>query len=117
MAPIPRDERGRVLPGHSLNPAGRPKGARNRLAEDFLSALQGDFAAHGRAAIAACREEDPATYCRIVASLLPRELNIRQSPLDDLDHRQLMKLADALQAAVEAARQGLLLPPIIALDG
>ncbi len=26
-------------PGQSGNPAGRPKGARNRLGEDFLSAL------------------------------------------------------------------------------
>lgn len=116
MLPVPRDEHGRILPGHSLNPRGRPKGSRNRLAEDFLGALQRDFAEHGAEAIAACRRDDPGVYCRIIAGLLPKELHLRRSPLDDLDHQQLLRLADTLQAAIEAAKQGLPVPAIV-LDG
>jgi len=112
-----------TIPGHpnlrpwpkgvSGNPRGRPRETRDRLTGDFIKALAEDFAEHGAQAIAACRQTDPAAYLRLVASLLPRELGVRRSPLDDLDHQQLMKLADALQAAVEAARQGLPVPTIV----
>ena len=75
------------MPGVSPNPAGRPKGSRNKLSEDFLSALQEDFAGHGAEAIAACREDDPGKYCSIVASILPKEFVIDRSTdgLSDAD--------------------------------
>jgi len=38
-------------PGPSGNPAGRPKGARNKLAEEFLAALLANYKERGRAAI------------------------------------------------------------------
>src|SRR3954453_1707827 len=38
-------------PGQSGNPRGRPRGARNRLSEDFLAELYNSFEANGRAAI------------------------------------------------------------------
>jgi hypothetical protein len=55
------------------NAAGRPKGARNRLTEDFLSALADDFSQHGKKAIVTVREEDPAKYLTVVAQLVPKE--------------------------------------------
>src|SRR5262245_33082869 len=33
-------------PGQSGNPAGRPKGSRNRLSEDFIRAFAEDFEVH-----------------------------------------------------------------------
>lgn len=113
---VQRDERGLLRPGSVLNPRGRPKGSRNRLAEDFLSALQRDFAEHGRSALEACRREEPAAYIRTIASLLPKELHVRTSALDGMSHDQLLRLADTLQAAIEAAKQGLPVPAIV-LDG
>ena len=68
-------QRGRPFPpGQSGNLAGRPKGSRNRLTDTFLNALTEDFAAHGSGAIAELRRSDVATYLKLIAVLLPKEL-------------------------------------------
>lgn len=59
--------------GHAGGP-GRPKGARSRLGEAFISALLADFEAHGIGAIRRACEEKPADYLRVIASLMPKEL-------------------------------------------
>jgi hypothetical protein len=78
-------------PGQSGNPAGRPKGSRHKLSEDFIGALYDDFQNHGSAAIAACRAEKPEVYVRVIASLLPRDVNLTTRNLDDLSDDQLMR--------------------------
>jgi hypothetical protein len=73
---------------------GRPKGSRNKLSEDFVAALYNDFQDHGSAAIAACREEKPDVYVRVIASLLPKDVNMTTRNLDDLsDDQPMWKLA------------------------
>ena len=67
-----RDQQGRFLSGNSGG--GRPKGSRNRLTERFMDTIANDFAEHGAEAIAKVRTGDPATYLKIVGSLVPREL-------------------------------------------
>lgn len=70
-----RDERGRLLPGHTLSVgAGRPRGARNKLGEDFIRTLADDFAEHGVETIQKVRKDDPTAYAKIIASILPREV-------------------------------------------
>lgn len=67
-------------PGQSGNPAGRPKGARSKLGEDFLKALVEDFneevegRANGIEAIRKMRTDSPDQYIKVVASILPKEL-------------------------------------------
>lgn len=61
-------------PGNSMG--GRKKGSRSKLGEAFLSDLLEDWEEHGMYALRACRIEEPATYCRIVASILPKEINL-----------------------------------------
>lgn len=61
------------VPGQSGNPAGRPKGARNKLGEAFLQALHDDFNEHGIAAVQTVRSEKPDQYLKVIASLLPKE--------------------------------------------
>ena len=62
-------------PGQSGNPAGRPKGARARLAEDFCQALLDDFAENGKDAIRVMRAEKPNEYARLIGSIIPKEFD------------------------------------------
>src|SRR4051794_14484929 len=73
-------------PGHG----GRPKGSRNKLGEDFINALAEDFAKHGAAAIERVRLEKPDAYIKVVASLLPKDVNLNIRQLDDLTDEQLL---------------------------
>lgn len=94
--------------GQSGNPAGRPKGARNRLGEAFIEALHNDFQENGVATIAKVREEKPDQYVKVVASLLPKEIKIEAvSELTDeqLDQR-IRQLATALEIGVVGASGG-----------
>jgi hypothetical protein len=78
-------------PGQSGNPAGRPKGSRNKLSEDFVAALYNDFQEHGSAAIAACRAEKPDVYLRVIAGILPKDVQLKVQSLDELTDDQLMR--------------------------
>ena len=62
-------------PGHPGGP-GRPKNSRNRLSTKFLDALAKDFEEHGEGVLKIVRAEDPSGYLRVVASLMPKELDI-----------------------------------------
>ena len=63
-------------PGVSGNPAGRPKGARSKLGGAFLEDLHDVWNEHGTEALRRCAEEDPGQFCRIVASLMPKEATL-----------------------------------------
>jgi hypothetical protein len=67
-----RDAHGRFLTGNSGG--GRPRGSRNKLTERFFDTIANDFAEHGAEAIAKVRTTDPASYLKIVGSLIPRNL-------------------------------------------
>jgi len=97
-----RNSNGTFLPGHS---AGRPRGARNRLQTSFLYALAEDFAEHGAAAIKLCRMEEPARYVQIIASLMPKELDIESRVASDLDDEQLDALIEQVKAELLTKRE------------
>lgn len=105
-APISNAEkpRGRPFaPGNNANPKGRPKGSRNALGEDFLKALHEDFDSHGKAAIESCRTTDPVQYVKVIASILPKELNVKIDALEEMTDDELIERIHNLEHAVNAA--------------
>ena len=84
-------------PGNRLG--GRPLGSRNKLTEIALAALGEHFAVHGVAAIDRVYREEPGTYLRIVASLLPRQLTVEKlSPFEHLSDAELDLIEQTLRA-------------------
>ncbi len=71
-----RDPSGRFLTGNIGG--GRKKGARNKLTEMFVTAVADDFAEHGAGALSNLRATDPASYLKIVAQFVPRELVLQR---------------------------------------
>lgn len=99
--PTASKQRGRpFMPGQSGNPSGRPKGAKNKLTDLFLSAIADDFAEHGAEALARVRAQDPASYLKIVGSLVPRELVLQREESPAVDYAELShdELVDLLEA-------------------
>ncbi|WP_127089059.1 hypothetical protein [Aquabacter cavernae] len=85
---------------------GRPKGARNKLGEEFLNALYVDFQEHGAEAIVRVREDKPDAYLKVIASLLPRQIDLTEAgPLEELTDDQLTRLILDLKEAEQAATQ------------
>jgi Family of unknown function (DUF5681) len=60
--------------GQSGNPAGRPKGSRHKLSEAFLRDLCAAWESSGIEAIKRVAEDNPASFLRVVASLIPRQI-------------------------------------------
>jgi hypothetical protein len=60
-------------PGHPSR-GGRRKRSRDKIETALLEGIAADFAEHGQEAIRICRIERPNEYLKLVASLLPREV-------------------------------------------
>jgi hypothetical protein len=95
-----RGHGGHFLMGHNGGP-GRPKGSRNKLAQDFIDKVYEDWQAHGAKAIIAMRKQSPAKYCALIAALIPQHFKVEH------DHTLTMS-ADELRAKLLEIRAKLL---------
>lgn len=92
-----RDEHGRfIVPPKS---PGRPIGARAKLGEAFLEALKEDFEAHGVAAVQKVREEKPDQYLKVIASLMPKDVNLNWNGEVEMTDDELIERIRDLSAA------------------
>jgi hypothetical protein len=87
---------------------GRQKAARDKISTAFLEALNEAFqepndtgGCKGLDAIKKVRDEDPATFARIYATLLPKQLEIEEtSPQSKLTDDQLEQIHQRLLAGL-----------------
>ena len=99
------DRTGPVPPvEHQFKPGnpGRPKGSRNKLGEAFLQDLHANWLEHGIKTIEAVRIDKPDVYLRVVAGIIPTELNVKVGELDELTDDQLRQRLRGLTAALIA---------------
>lgn len=79
---------------------GRPKGSRNKLGEAFLEAMHADFEQHGTAAIVEVRETKPDQYLKVIASILPKDLNVNVNNMGDLTDDELRQRIRDLESVI-----------------
>ena len=87
---------------------GRPKGSRNKLAEAFITDMQADWEANGASVIETVRSERPDVYLKVVASILPRDLNVNINPLEEADDAELVQRLRDLEGIIR---------PFLGLEG
>lgn len=87
-------------PGQSGNPQGRPKGSRNKLGEQFIADLYEDWLENGVVTLTRVRDEKPDQYLKVVASILPKDLNVNINQMDDLTDDQLIQRIRSLDSAI-----------------
>lgn len=92
-------------PGQSGNPKGRPRGAKQKLSEEFVSALAQDWEQHGVEAIARVRKERPDQYLRVIASLVPRDIVLTSDPFDGMSDEDLERAIALLVEELRAERR------------
>ena len=96
-------------PGESGNPAGRPKGSRNKLGEAFIEDMYVAWQTSGKDVIVKVIEKDPATFLRSMVALMPKEMDVNVNRYEAMTDDQLK--SQFLAAIREARTLGLDLSP------
>jgi hypothetical protein len=93
-----RDENGRfIVPPKS---PGRPQGARTKLGEAFVQAMHDDFLENGVKAIELARLESPIQYVKVIASLLPKDVNLNVNSEIEMTDDELIERIRQLQSVI-----------------
>jgi len=93
--------------GLSGNPHGNRYRTRHLLNQEFLQALLLHFRQHGKKAIEKVAREQPASYLKILALLVPREHKVEhRNSLKDLTDEQLEEMVEYLKTSLEAQAPG-----------
>lgn len=97
-------DRGRFRPGESGNPAGRPKGSRNRASRLAAELLDGDAEAIVRRVISLAKEGNAIALKLCIERLVPRAGRTVEIDLPTM--QKAGDIAAAVQAVIEAAARG-----------
>jgi len=82
---------------------GRVKGSRNLISEAFLKDLYAEWQESGAAALKVMAKEDPSNFVRVTAALLPKEFEISDNRLADINDEELDVLINRLRAGLRTA--------------
>lgn len=88
--------------GQVANPNGRNAGVREKLTRKFIHDLADEWAAKGPKVLSKLADGDPATFAKLVASLVPKEVVIDRRPETEIGDEELAALIDNFRSAVEA---------------
>ena len=92
--------------GVSGNPHGNRHRTRRLLNQEFMQALLLHFRQHGKKAIEKVAREQPAVYVKILALLVPREMQIEQTNrIKQMTDEEIEQAIEAIQTML-AARAG-----------
>ena len=95
-------------PGNQLGAAGRPRGARNRVASHVFSdvleflleppAFEASKPTKFRALLLTLWRESPRDLARFITSILPKELSIETSAVNELSDEELDRMIEILRS-------------------
>ena len=77
---------------------GRPRGARNRLSNSFLEALEAAFNEHGPAAIRICAIEKPIEFCKMIAGLMPAQFEVETTHFNGIPDDELAVIVERIRS-------------------
>jgi hypothetical protein len=100
--------------GVSGNPHGNRHRTRHLLNQEFMQALLLNFRHQGKKAIEKVAREQPASYLKILALLVPREHKVEHSnPLKELTDEQLEAMIEYVETLLAAQAGG----PVKVIEG
>jgi len=93
---------GRFAPGVSGNPGGSPEATRRAFNKRFLLDLAEDWQQHGREVFKRVRRESPASYLKVCAMLVPREMKVEHSGgVKAMSDEEIERTIEAIEAMLE----------------
>lgn len=90
-------------PGQSGNPKGRPQNAKQKLSDAFLADMLEAWQAKGKDAIDRVIEERPHEFIKAVGAIVPKDINVKASAMDELTDDDVASLIGAVQSAILAS--------------
>jgi hypothetical protein len=85
------------------NPTGKNNSAGAKLKRKFVEAYLADFEVHGPSILKIVRIEDPVNYLKLGVTLVPRELQITSSAVEELSDEDLDSLLERARKQLEAS--------------
>jgi hypothetical protein len=86
--------------GQSGNPKGRPANAKQKLSDSFLADMLAAWQEKGKDAIDRVIAERPHEFIKAVGAIVPKDINVKTSVMDDLTDDDVASLLIAVRSAI-----------------